>query len=283
MDALETKVRAFYDEGPEGEAASLAYIDVMGDSWFHGDWNVQKAGGSPREAAQAMLRRLIDRAGLHGGSRVLEFGAGAGGGAVDIATMAGATVVGVSNTESLNVRARRLAADRGVRHLTSFITLGDEDYKSFTAWPAASFDAVLFMESVCHLPDKQAFFDAAHRIIKPGGRLVGLDWLQRPYGRHRTPETIGPLIDAVCEHFRLAPPLGTLESYTMMMRAAGFDVTHAADEYPEELCLGNTEAPDVWMTYQGRSGELIRAGKQALDAARAAGVFTVGWWAAMRA
>ncbi|MEV8509640.1 methyltransferase domain-containing protein [Actinoplanes sp. NPDC051475] len=254
----------------------------MGDTWFHGDWAVQKAGGSAQEAATAMLRRLTDHAGLRPGSRVLEFGAGAGGGAVQMAAMTGATVVGLSNTDSLTVRARRLAAERGVSDLTAFVTVGDEDYKKLAAWPSKSFDAVLFMESVCHLSNKKAFFKAAHRIVKPGGRLVGLDWIQRPYGQYQTSDDIASLIDPVCEHFRLARPMGTLDSYTAMMRSAGFDVTHAEDEFAGELCMGSTEAPDVWMTYEGRSGELIRIGKQALDAARAAGVFTVGWWSALR-
>lgn len=278
----ESLVRRFYDESPDGEAAALAYIAMMGDTWFHGDWAVQKAGGSPQEAAKAMLRRLTDHAGLRPASRALEFGAGAGGGAVQIAAMTGATVVGLSNTESLNMRARQLAAERGVRSLATFVTVGDEDYKTLVAWPSESFDALLFMESVCHLPDKPAFFKAAYRILKPGGRLVGLDWLQRPYGAHQRTDDIASLIDPVCEHFRLARPLGTLDSYTAMMRTAGFEVTHAEDEFAGELCMGSIEAPEAWMTYEGRSGELIRNGKQALDAARTAGVFTVGWWSARR-
>lgn len=278
----ESLVGRFYDEGPDGDAAALAYIAMMGDTWFHGDWAVQKAGGSPQEATHAMLRRLTDHAGLHTGSRALEFGAGAGGAAVQIAARTGATIVGLSNTESLNMRARQLAAERRVSSLATFVTVGDEDYKTLAAWPSEAFDAVLFMESVCHLPDKPAFFNAAHRILKPGGRLVGLDWLQRPYGQYQRTDDIASLIDPVCEHFRLARPMGTLDSYTAMMRTAGFEVTHAADEFADELCMGSTEAPDVWMTYEGRSGELIRHGKQALDAARAAGVFTVGWWSARR-
>jgi cyclopropane fatty-acyl-phospholipid synthase-like methyltransferase len=277
----ESDVSRFYSEDSGGEAAGRAYKALMGDMWFHGDWSVQKAGGTAHEARIAMLHRLARHAHLGVGSRVLEFGSGYGGAAVELAATTGATIVGVSNTDSINRYARRLAAQRGLSDRLSFQTIGDHDYKTFPDWPSEDFDAVLFMESVCHLPNKQAFFTAVQRILKPGGRLVGLDWIHRPYGQYRTVEKISRLTDPVCEHFRLAG-LGTLDSYVQMMTAAGFVVTHARDEFADELCLGSTEPPQAWQDYDGRSHDLIMAGKHSLDTARAAGVFTVGWWAAQR-
>ncbi|MCM4083919.1 SAM-dependent methyltransferase [Paractinoplanes hotanensis] len=280
-ESHERKVRRFYSEDSGGEAAAPAYQALMGDMWFHGDWSVQKAGGSAHEAKIAMLHRLARHARIEAGSCVLEFGSGYGGAAVELASATGATIVGVSNTDSINRYARRLATLRGVDELASFRTIGDHDYRTFADWPAGSIDAVLFMESPCHLPDREAFFTATHRILKPGGRLVGLDWIQRPFGQHRTTEQISQLTDPVCQHFRLAG-LGTLDSYTAMMSAAGFVVKVARDEFPDELCLGSTEPPQAWQQYDGRSQELVMAGKRSLDTARAAGVFTVGWWVAER-
>jgi hypothetical protein len=74
------------------------------------------------------------------------------------------------------------------------------------------------------------------------------------------------------------------DSYADMMRSAGFEVTHAVDEFDGEPCWGSTPPEDreKWLTYDGPSGELYQDGKRALDAARAAGVFTVGWFAAQR-
>ena len=275
----EARVRRFYDD--DGDAAGRTYVERMGDCWFHGDAATLRAGQSAESAAEAMLRRLIDSPQISRGSRVLEFGSGVGGAAVRTAVMTGATVVGVSNSESLNIRARQLADEQDVRQV-SFLTIGDDDYKTLAAWPDEIFDAVLFMESVCHLPDKQAFFTAAHRITVPGGWIAGLDWLQRPFGSRRTPQECAELIDPVCEHFRLARPLGTLDSYTQMMTAAGYQVTHCADEYAGELCLGNTDPQEIWQPYESDGRDLHMQGKRALDAARHAGVFTVGTWAGYR-
>ncbi|MGI5211745.1 SAM-dependent methyltransferase [Plantactinospora sp. CA-290183] len=278
----EARVRRFYDES-DGEGAGRAYSDLMGPVWHHGARDAEQAGKSVLEAAEILERRLMDLAGLGAGMRALDFGSGPGGATTNMARMTGAHFVGVSNTETLSQRARQLAADRGLDDQVSFLTIGDRDYRTLAAWPDASFDAVTFFESVCHLPDKPAFFSAAFRLLKPGGRLVGLDWLQRPFGPYQTDEQIQAIIGPVCEHIRLAE-LGTLQSYTAMMRAAGFEVTDAVDEFDGEPCWGSTPPEDRerWLTYSGPSGELFQDGKRALDAARAAGVFTVGWFAATR-
>jgi cyclopropane fatty-acyl-phospholipid synthase-like methyltransferase len=282
-DTHEERVRRFYSEGPTGEGAGLAYSVLMDDTWHHGDRAVERAGGQLRDAQIAMQQRLASHAGIRSGHLVLDFGAGPGGATLAMAVSSGARFIGVSNTETLNERARALAEERGMTARTSFLTLGNEDYKTLLPWPDASFDAMVFLESVCHLPDKQAFFRAAFRVLRPGGRLAGLDWIQRPYGGYQTAEQIQQFITPVCEHIRLAG-LGTVESYSQMMRAAGFDVLHAEDEFAGELCWGSTPAADreKWLTYGGPSGELFQNGKRALDAARHAGVFTVGWWAAAK-
>ncbi|WP_213451402.1 SAM-dependent methyltransferase [Rhizomonospora bruguierae] len=281
----EARVRNFYHDGPGGEAAGQAYSALMGDVWHHGDNAAEKAGKSPLEAAMILEQRLTNLAGIKPGDRVLDFGSGPGGATCAMAIMTGAVFVGLSNTETLSQRARALAEQRDLADRVSFLTVGDTDYRTLTAWPDHSFDAVTFFESVCHLSDKEAFFRAAHRVLRPGGRLVGLDWLQRPFGEHQSPEQIEAFIGAVCEHIRLAD-LGTLDGYAAMMREAGFTVTHAVDEFAGEPCWGSTPPEDreKWLTYTspGPAGDLFVQGKRALDAARGAGVFTVGWWAAAK-
>lgn len=267
----ERAVRDFYT------FAGPAYDTLMGRErgWFHG----VNTGGTPQEASDAMLDRLAQHLQLGPGFRLFEFGAGTGGGAVQIALRYPVVeIVGVSNNDVLSERARQLAIDSQVGERVSFWTIGDLDYKRFGGWPPHSFHAVFTAEALCHLPDKPAFFGAAHRLLKPGGRLVVLDWLQRPFGDYQTPDQIASVIDPVCRQYALAPPLGSLDSYQQMMRDACFDVLEAHDEYAGELCLGSTEPPELWQEYDGPQKEKIAEQKIALDAARAAGPFTVGWF-----
>ena len=185
--------------------------------------------------------------------------------------------VGISNNEGLNQRARARAEEAGLVHRVSFLTTGDDDYKTLPAFADASFDAVFFFESVCHLPDKAAFFRAAFRVLKPGGRLVGVDWLQRPFGKNQTEEQMlkfmQPVNDTIC-----IPGHGTVGSYRAMMEEAGFRITMARDLFEGVKCWGSTPAQErpLWVNYDGPAAETFRKGKAVLDAARDSGVFTVG-------
>ncbi|MGH3973552.1 MAG: class I SAM-dependent methyltransferase [Pseudonocardiaceae bacterium] len=200
-----------------------------------------------------------------------------------MAKISAASFVGLSNNEELSQRARDLAGQLGLAERVSFLTTGDEHYKTFIAFADASFDAVIFYESVCHLPDKAAFFRAAFRILKPGARLVGIDWLQRPFGEHQTNEQIMRFMGPVNEHIRI-PGHGSLESYQTMMEEAGFQVTMARDLFENVPCWGSTpkEERSQWLHYDGPDGELFRKAKVALDVARGSGVFTVGMFVAVK-
>ena len=283
MDQMnhEAAVAHFYDDG--GEGAGQAYTELMGTIWHHGARDAEQAGKSIREAAEILERRLMNLACLRPGDRALDFGSGPGGATINMARMTEATFVGISNTDTLSQRARALAEMGGIQDQVHFVTVGDHEYRTLGAWPDRCFDAVTFFESVCHLPDKQTFFRAAYRVLRPGGRLVGLDWLQRPYGDYQTEEQIRRIIEPVCQHIRLAE-LGTLASYSQLISNAGFTVTHAIDEYAGEPCWGSTPPEDRerWLTYSGPSGELFQDGKRALDHARGTGVFTVGYFVATR-
>lgn len=274
---VEQQVREYYDH------AGPAYHALMGQFWHHGDLAAERAGLSPEEAAKALARRQVEAAGLRTGQTALDFGSGVGGTTVHMAELTGASVVGVSNNEWLSAEARRYAAGRGMGERTAFLTVGDEDYKTLAAWPDGSLDMVSFFESVCHLPEKGAFFEAAFRVLKPGACLVGVDWVRRPFGEHRSEEQIARFVRPVEEVISI-PRLGSVEEYRDLMVAAGFAVEVAEDLFPGVECWGSTPPEDGqgWGEYSGERAAVIHDGKRVLDAARAAGVFSVGRWVARR-
>ena len=272
----EEAVRAFYD------SAAHCYESIMGHTWHHGDPSAEAEGRSALECCQLLEGEVVKLAQLGPGKRALDFGSGVGGPTTFMAQVSGAAIVGVSNNALLSQRASALAEKLSVPQAT-FLTIEDEDYKQFPQFPEASLDAVTFYESVCHLPDKASFFKAAYRILKPGGRLVGIDWLQRPFGTNVTEEQImrfmQPVNDLIC-----IPWHGTLESYKALIEQAGFTVEIARDMFEGKECWGST--PDSersqWLGYEGPDEARFRKGKEALDAARGAGVFTVGMFAATK-
>ncbi len=274
---VEQQVREYYDH------AGPAYHALMGQFWHHGDLEAERAGLSPEDAAKALARKQVDAAGLGAGGTALDFGSGVGGTTVYMASIAEAHVVGISNNEWLSAQARDYAEKQGLGRQTAFLTVGDEDYKTLVWWPDGSLDMVSFFESVCHLPDKGAFFQAAFRVLKPGSCLVGVDWIARPFGEHRTAEQIAEFIRPVEEVISI-PELGTLESYRDLMAAAGFVVEVSEDLYEGVECWGSTPPDDGqgWGDYDGEKNTVIHDGKRVLDAARAAGVFSVARWVARK-
>jgi ubiquinone/menaquinone biosynthesis C-methylase UbiE len=74
----------------------------------------------------------------------------------------------------LHVRLAQQAAVRAPRAAPAEITLGDARHLSF---PSSSADVVLLMGPLYHLPhatDRRTALREAHRVLKPGGVLVGV-------------------------------------------------------------------------------------------------------------
>lgn len=273
----EHEVRVFYD------SAVHCYESIMGHTWHHGDPEAEARGASVLEAAQALERKVLEHSGLMPNEHALDFGSGVGGPTLYMAQTSSAYFVGLSNNEKLSQKARDNAATLGLGDRTSFLTTGDEDYKTLCAFPNDAFDAVTFYESVCHLPDKAAFFRSVFRILKPGRRLVGIDWLQRPFGENQEEAQILRFMRPVNEAISI-PWHGTVAGYRTMLDEAGFRVSIASDLFEGVECWGSTpnEERPQWLNYEGPAAQTFRQGKMALDAARKAGVFTVGLFVATK-
>ena len=127
-----------------------------------------------RGHADALVRLnqvLADNIALRPGERALDAGCGVGGSSMWLAAHRGAAVVGITLSERQVVHARRLATARG---LSDRVRFERADY-THTPFPDGSFDVVWAIESVCHAPDKPAFYREAARLLRPGGRLVTAD------------------------------------------------------------------------------------------------------------
>ena len=274
--SYESRVREFYD------SATHCYESIMGHTWHHGDPEAEAEGLTTLEACQALERKLMMWSGLNAGGRALDFGSGVGGPTLYMSKLTSAHFVGVANNDLCNQKARARADEQGQSESVSFVTIGDNDYKHLP-FADGSFDCVTFYESVCHLPDKAAFFREVFRVLKAGSRMVGIDWLQRPFGEYQTEEQImkfmQPVNDAIC-----IPWHGSLKRYSSMMEEAGLQVVFARDLFEGVKCWGSTpkEERPQWLNYEGPEAQRFRLGKQVLDAARESGVFTVGMFVAVK-
>lgn len=173
-------------------ADSLRYIDIFLESFERGDadsvaafgthvhwgyWETpSRADGSTADfarAAENMSRRITEAACIGDGQSVLDVGCGFGG---TIASMnsrfAGMKLAGV------NIDGRQVARARATVHARAENSIAFIQADAM-AMPQElrDFDAVLAIESVCHFRSREVFFRQAGRILKPGGRLVVVDFV----------------------------------------------------------------------------------------------------------
>jgi cyclopropane fatty-acyl-phospholipid synthase-like methyltransferase len=131
---------------------------------------------SHHESLIETVRQAAVRLDPKPGQRILDAGCGLGGAAVWLVRNYDVAVDGIANVplhvECASQYAREcglLAPDR--------LTFSLLDYAD-TGLPAATYDGVLAIESVCYALDTTSFLREAYRLLKPDGRLVVLDGFQ---------------------------------------------------------------------------------------------------------
>lgn len=152
-------------------------------------------------AQKRLVELLLERSDLRHGSSVLDVGCGVGGTSRHLSYKHGCEVTGITisgrqvaiaqrETESQRKAHRHAKStkDNGLVSLSPgnpqgevrFLELDAEKMGDFfTTTPnATSFDCVWISEAMSHLPDKKLFFDNAHKLLEPGGKLVVSDWFK---------------------------------------------------------------------------------------------------------
>jgi cyclopropane fatty-acyl-phospholipid synthase-like methyltransferase len=109
---------------------------------------------------------------LRGDSRLLDIGCGSGGTDLRLAETTGASVIGVDMSAEGIATAKRLASERQLDDRTNFRQL---DASRQLPFADGSFDAVLSVDAMCHLPGRADVLTELHRVMTPGGRIVFTD------------------------------------------------------------------------------------------------------------
>ena len=106
------------------------------------------------------------------GSRVLDVACGSGGPALGLARTTGAMVVGVDVNGHAVQTADELARRDGLADLAQFV---EADAARPLPFADGSFDAVVCIDAINHLPDRPAVLADWHRLLRPGGSILFTD------------------------------------------------------------------------------------------------------------
>ena len=181
---------------------------------------------SHRQALLEMNRQLAQVASIRAVDKVLDAGCGYGGPAVWLAENIGCQVTGLTVVPYQVAKARRLARQSTAEDRLDFL---ERDYTD-TCLRTESYDVVWAVESVVHCDDKASFVREAHRLLRPGGRLVIAEYLLRehpPLDAHEHAE-LQPWLDAW-----MMPDLLTAGEYADHCSRAGFDGFRLVDWSPQ--------------------------------------------------
>lgn len=191
------------------------YRDVWGDHVHHGLW---LRGDESRERAVAQLAELVaQNAQIGPGVRVCDIGCGYGATARLLAARGAEVTALTISPAQFSVAEERQAGNPNPKFV-----LGDWLENEL---PADSFDSAIAIESSEHMPDLARFFQQAHRVLRPHGRLVVCAWLaaERP---SRFAQKW--LLEPICREGRM-PQLGSAKDYETLGEQGGFRLLQTED------------------------------------------------------
>ena len=182
------------------------YRAIWGEHVHHGLWATGRE--STDEAVEALADLVGERLAPAPGDSLVDIGCGYGATAQRFAERLGASVTGVT----LSLAQHQIAAAR-----PGALAFHVRDWLD-NRLPDGAFDRGYAIESSEHMADKPRFFAEAHRVLKPGGRLVVCAWLAAP---EPTPWQVRHLLEPICREGRL-PSMGSRADYQAMAEASGF-------------------------------------------------------------
>ncbi|MFF1904822.1 SAM-dependent methyltransferase [Kitasatospora sp. NPDC058218] len=147
---------------------------IFGEDIHVGIWDVDDT--SSMSAAQTRLTdRLIDLLRLPDSAYVLDVGCGTGNPAMRLAERTKARAFGVSISSSQVTSAVAKSHDAGLSSRLEFIRADAMDLPC----ESAVFDAAWAIEMLFHVPDRLQVLREIYRAVKPGGRVVLTEFVER--------------------------------------------------------------------------------------------------------
>eukprot|EP00343_Euplotes_focardii_P008993 CAMPEP_0205824822 /NCGR_PEP_ID=MMETSP0206-20130828/22864_1 /ASSEMBLY_ACC=CAM_ASM_000279 /TAXON_ID=36767 /ORGANISM="Euplotes focardii, Strain TN1" /LENGTH=351 /DNA_ID=CAMNT_0053123309 /DNA_START=85 /DNA_END=1140 /DNA_ORIENTATION=+ len=151
--------------------------------------------------------------------RVLDMGCGVGGPLRGVVKRTGANVTGLTINEFQVERARAITSGL-TPYMQARCHFELQNYMDVKGLEENAYDAAFYMESSLHCEDHTKTFKEAFRLLKPGGRLVALEYVTLDAWDPTDPEMAELMRQHLLGNGAARTP--TIEEDLAMVRAAGF-------------------------------------------------------------
>jgi SAM-dependent methyltransferase len=203
-----------------GVSADL-YYDSWGEFFHLAIFEEQDAPEDFDGAFERTHQRYFDAIQGARSQRILELASGGGAFAEWMAERAPGKVVGVDFSDAQLRHARKRLADRPRTNLR-FV---EHDIMDIAKLKEEPFDAIVYMDAACYLPDKAAALCGIATRLRPGGRFLLIDWCR--------PEQVTSLQEELIlepfYRFWAIPDMETVSAYQAGLKAAGLNILQIDD------------------------------------------------------
>lgn len=204
---------------------------------------------------------LAELADIAPGSRVLDVGCGLGGAVFFLAEKKACKVTGIDLMEDNISQANHRAREKNLLESTHF-EVGDAHALPY---PPGTFDVVWGQDAWCHVDDKQALIEQAHRVLTDRGWVAFSDWLLR--------DEKGPLNEKI-RRVAASENMASEQAYRSYLADCGFSILHYADtsqkvaqRYTGVLESLHSFEAEIGARFSAKVFEIIRSKQQlVLDA-----------------
>jgi tocopherol O-methyltransferase len=230
------------------DLASPYYEKLWGKHLHHGYY--QTGRESKEEAADNLIKHLVELVGVRRGARVLDVGCGIGATAVWLTEKLGCEVTGVT-ISPVQVEMANEAAGRLTKRPTFLVD--DANALSVTG----EFDIVWAVEVISHLHDRAEFFRRMSRLLVPGGRFCEAAWLKAEGLSGKAEEKyIRPIEEG------MLVSLPDLSEYQKHFADNGLRLVHYEDISPKvaktwDICLDIAKDRTLWRLASEHSKEFV--------------------------
>jgi cyclopropane fatty-acyl-phospholipid synthase-like methyltransferase len=214
---------AYYDRRPSFVFRLVPQGALHTGIWESGTWNQVQAVRNTDRLVETLLE-------LKDGEVIMDAGCGTGSTAIYLAERHNVDIMGITLAEKLVDMCRVFSRKSKAAKRLKF---GLADYTK-TGFEPESYDKIYALESQSYTPDKAAFLKEAFRLLKPGGKLVVVEYFKRSDTLSAEKEAVYQrLLNGLHMH-----SLVTEETYREQMAKVGFEKPSFIDKTARVLPSG---------------------------------------------